>query len=145
MIRHTLPSGATADIRDVADVTERGRRPIKRVQSRLGANGEFLSAVNTAQALQAAGTDELTPEAQVTVAAGMGSAFDDLEALNDLLVVALVAGWSYEFPVTADSCQDLPTRDLDALREIVAPYMAQLLPGFEPDPDPASPTAPSGD
>jgi hypothetical protein len=144
MIRHTLPSGATAEIRNVADVTERARRPIRKVQSRLAANKEFADAVEAAKALkQADGAPDLTPDEQSTIAAGMGSAFDDLELFNDLLVAALVAGWSYDVPVSADACQDIPGRDLDALREICAPFMAELMPGFEPDPDPASPIDPS--
>jgi len=143
MLRKNLPSGATADIREVADVTERQRRPIKRMQAKLGANGEFLSAVKAAQDLKGGDDVELTPAEQSAIAAGMGSAFDDLESLNDLLVAALVAGWSYDFPVSEDACQDLPGRDLDALREAVSPYMAQLLPGFEPSPEPESPIVPS--
>lgn len=143
MNRHTLPSGATVDIREVADVTERMRRPIKRVQSQLGANADFVAAVATAQAIKGNG-DDLSPAEQLSIAAGMGAAFDDLENLNDLLVAAMTAGWSYDFPVSADACQDIPGRDLDALRELCSPYLAQLLPGFEPDPDPASPIVPSG-
>lgn len=149
MIHLNLPSGATADIRAVADVTERSRRPIKRIQSKLGANAEFTAAVSTAQTIQskakAKGKEDapLSAKDQLSIAAGMGSAFDDLELLNDLLVTAMVAGWSYDFPVSADACQDLPGRDLDALREACSPYLAQLLPGFEPTPDADSPTDPS--
>jgi hypothetical protein len=143
MIRTNLPSGAWADVRAVADVTERGRRPIKRVQAQLGGNAEFVAAVNTAQALKTDGA-ELSQAEQLSIAAGMGAAFDDLEKLNDLLVVAMVAGWSYDFPVSEDACQDVPGRDLDALREAVSAYLPQLLPGFEPTPDADSPSVPSG-
>lgn len=142
MLRIDLPSGATADVRDVADVTERMRRPLKRTQAKLGANGEFLTAVKAAQDLKGDDAD-LTPSEQSAIAAGMGSAFDDLESLNDLLVAAMVAGWSYGFPVSEDACQDLPGRDLDALREAVTPYMAQLMPGFEASPEVDSPIVPS--
>jgi hypothetical protein len=143
MFRTNLPSGAWADIREVADVTERQRRPIKRVQANLGGNAAFVSAVDTAKDLKGDGTD-LTQAEQLSIAAGMGAAFDDLEKLNDLLVVAMTAGWSYAFPVSEDAVQDIPGRDLDALREVVSPYLAQLLPGFEPTPDANSPTVPSG-
>jgi hypothetical protein len=141
MIHLTLPSGATADLREVADVTERQRRPIKRIQTKLAGLPEFASAVATAQA-QGEGT-ELTPEEQLTIAAGLGEAFDLLEELNDALVVALVAGWSFAFGVNVDAVQDLPGRDLDALRKAVAPFLSQLSPDFEPSPDPASPTVAS--
>jgi hypothetical protein len=137
----TLPSGATADIRDVADVTERGRRPIKRIQTRLAGLPDFVHAVEEAK--QQKDDEELTPEQQLTIAAGMGEAFDLLEDLNDALVVALVAGWSYGFGVSVDSVQDLPGRDLDALRAAVSPYLSQLNPDFDPSPAADSPTGAS--
>jgi hypothetical protein len=138
--RVLLPSGATADLRPVADVTERLRRPIKRIQTTLAGMPAFAAAVAEAQKNE--GT-ELTPEAQLKIAAGMGEAFDLLEGLNDSLIVAAVRGWSYAFPVTADACQDLPGRDLDALRAVVSPYLKQLMPDFEPTPATDSPIAPS--
>lgn len=137
----TLPSGATADLRDVADVTERQRRPIKRIQTKLAGLPDFVHAVEEAQAHKDG--DELTPDQQLAIAAGMGEAFDLLEDLNDALVAALVLRWSYDLSISADACQDLPGRDLDALRAAVSPYLAQLSPDFEPNPDPASPTVAS--
>jgi hypothetical protein len=138
MQRINLPSGATADIRDIADVTERQRRPIKRIQTRLAGLPAFVNAVEEAKT-QADGVD-LTPDQQLKIAAGMGEAFDLLEDLNDALVAALVAGWSYGFAVSADACQDLPGRDLDALRTAVSPYLTQLNPDFDPNPAADSPT-----
>lgn len=142
MQRINLPSGATADLREVADVTERQRRPIKRIQTRLAGLPAFVNAVEEAKH-QADGVD-LTPDAQLKIAAGMGEAFDLLEDLNDSLVAALVAGWSYGFPVSVDACQDLSGRDLDALREAVAPFLAQLNPDFDPSPAADSPIEASG-
>lgn len=136
----TLPSGATADLRPAEDITERQRRPIKRIQAELAGNTSFVKAVQEAQD---AGDGELSQEAQLRIAAGMGDAFDLLENLNDLLVAAAVRGWSYDFPVSADSAQDLPGHDLDALREVCSPYMAKLSPNFEPSPEPDSPSVPS--
>lgn len=136
----TLPSGATADLRPAEDITERQRRPIKRIQTLLAGNEGFVKAVKEAQDSE---DEELTQEAQLRIAAGMGDAFELLESLNDYLVAAAVRGWSYGFPVSADAAQDLPGRDLDALREICAPYMGQLSPNFEPSPDADSPSVPS--
>lgn len=140
MKRVNLPNG-WADLREPADVTERGRRPIKRIQSQLAARPVFQSAVATAQRERKGKT--LSQESQLKIAAGMGDAFDLLEDLNDHLVAALVAAWSYEAPVSADAVQDLPGLDLDALREACAPYMQQIMPDFEPTPDADSPTEPS--
>jgi hypothetical protein len=146
MAQHiTLPSGATADIRDAVDVTERQRRPIRRIQTRLAGMPAFAAAIREAEAAQAAaGNDaEIPADVQLKVAAGMGEAFDLLEELNDALVAAVVRGWSYEFPVTVDAVQDVPGRDLDALRTACAPLLRELMPNFEPTPDADSPTAPS--
>lgn len=144
MIHVTLPSGATADLRAVADVTERQRRPIKRVRAQLAARPAFAAAVKDAQAAEKAAGGELTPEAEMRIAAGMGDAFDLLEELNDCLVAAMVAGWSYAFAVSMDCVQDVPGADLDALRAECAPYLSQLLPEFEASAEADSPTAPSG-
>jgi hypothetical protein len=138
--RVSLPSGGWADLRPVADVTERQRRPIKRIQTTLAGMPAFAGAVAEAQK---SGGKELTPDQQLKIASGMGEAFDLLEDLNDALIVAAVRGWSYEFPVSADGCQDLPGRDLDALRAATSPYMQELMPDFDPTPDPASPIEPS--
>jgi hypothetical protein len=139
----TMPSGATVDLRDVSDVTERQRRPIKRINSKLAALPSFVAAVQEAEAAQKVSGEALTMDQQLSIAAGMGEAFDLLEALNDNLIVAAVRGWSYGFPITEDSVQDLPTRDLDALRETVAPFLRELMPNFEPTPDADTPTGPS--
>ncbi|MBM9504521.1 hypothetical protein [Actinacidiphila acididurans] len=122
-------------------MTERQRRPIKRLQAQLVADADFAAAIT--QAKRSGGTDSLTDEEEMRIAAGMGSAFDTLENLNDSLIVALVAGWSYGHPVTLDGVQDIPGHDLDALRKECAPLMRQLMPDFEPTPDPESPIGPS--
>ena len=144
MIHVSLPSGATADLRAVADVTERQRRPIKRIQAQLAARPAFAAAVKEAQAVAKAEGSDLSPEAELCIAAGMGDAFDLLEELNDCLVAALVAGWSYGFAVSLDSVQDVPGSDLDALRKECAPFLPQLLPDFDVSAESDSPTAPSG-
>ncbi|MDH6123860.1 MULTISPECIES: hypothetical protein [unclassified Kitasatospora] len=139
----TLTSGAVATLRDVADITERQRRPIKRIQSKLAALPTFVAAVQEAEAAQKVSGGSLTTEQQLSIAAGMGEAFDLLESLNDFLIVAVVRGWTYEFPVDVDRVQDLPTKDVDQLREVCAPFLKELMPNFEPTTDAASPTEPS--
>jgi hypothetical protein len=131
----TLPSGATADLRPAADITERHRRPLKRLQTQLLRFREFGEAIEKAQ-----GNKKLTKADQDAIAAGMGDAFEPLEELNDRLVIAAVRGWSYDFPVDFENILDLPGRDLDALREAVAPYMAELMPDFGPSKDRNTPT-----
>lgn len=135
MTHITLPSGATADLRPVADITERQRRPIRKIQTQLVKFQEFGAAIEKAQ-----GSKKLTKAEQDTIAAGLGEAFDPLEELNDRLVVAAVRGWSYDFPVEYEHVLDVPGRDLDALREAVAPYLAELMPDFSPNKDRETPT-----
>jgi hypothetical protein len=131
----TLPSGATADLRPVEDITERHRRPLKRIQTQLVKLTEFGEAIAKAQ-----GNKKLTKADQEAIAQGLGDAFEPLEELNDRLVIAAVRGWSYDFPVEYENVLDLPGRDLDALREAVAPYMAELMPDFSPSKDRDTPT-----
>jgi hypothetical protein len=142
MNRVTLPNGY-ADLRDPADVRERQRRPLKRIQAQLAARPAFAQAVTAAQR-QGKGK-ALSADAQLKIAAGMGDAFDLLEDLNDYLVVALVAGWSYGDDVSLEAVQDIPGRDLDALREACAPFLAAIMPDFEATPEADSPIAPSVD
>lgn len=140
--RIPLPGG-WADLRPTCDITERMRRPIKRLSARLTSYPAFLEAIQEAQA-KGDGAN-LSAEDQLKVAATMGDAFDVLEELQDQLVIAAVRGWSWDFPVTVEAVLDLPTPALDALRKAVAPYQGALNPDFEPNPDPASPTGPSSD
>lgn len=136
--RVQLPGG-WADLRPVSDITERMRRPIKRLSAKLASFPSFMEAV---QSGNAAG-GELTDDQQLAIAASMGEAFDVLEELQDSLVVAVTRGWSWDFAVTADGVLDLPGPALDGLRKAVAPWQTALNPNFEPTPDPASPTEPS--
>jgi len=133
--RITLPSGATADLRPVCDITERHRRPIKRLQAQLMKLTEFAEAVQKAQDKK-----RLSKADRDALAEGLGDAFDPLEELNDRLVIAAVRGWSYDFPVDYDNLLDLPGRDIDALREEVAPYLHEIFPEFGPNKDRDTPT-----
>lgn len=132
----TLPSGATAVLREPRMVTERLRRPFMRAQRRLASSDLsviYLAAQNEGR--------ELTEAEGLEIAAHPDA--DLLEDLDYLAVAALVAEWSYDFPVSADTVLDLPSCDLDALRAAVRPLIPQMSPNFTPTPDPDSPTPPS--
>jgi hypothetical protein len=141
--RVELPGG-WADLRPVSDITERMRRPIKRLTAKLTSYPQFMDAVKEASETTKGGAD-LTPDEQLALAAGMGDAFDALEDLQDALVVAVVRGWSWGEAVTVDAVLDLPGPALDALRTAVSPWQNAMNPNFDPTPDPASPTGPSSD
>lgn len=140
--RIQLPGG-WADLRPVSDVTERMRRPIKKLSAKLTSFPSFMSAIGQAQASTGGGETELSQTEQLAIAASMGEAFDVLEELQDALVVAVTRGWSWEHPVSADGVLDLPGPALDALRQAVAPWQKALNPNFEPTPADGSPTEPS--
>lgn len=135
--RVTLPNGAWADFRPVSDITERMRRPIKKLSTQLTSHPEFVEAVTSAQG------KELTQAEQLRIAGAMGAAYDTLEELQDRLVCAAVRGWSFAQEITPDGLLDLPGIALDALREHASPYMSALNPSFEPTTESDSPTVPS--
>ena len=135
--RVSLPNGAWADFRPVSDITERMRRPIKKLSTQLAAHPDFVAAVQSAQG------KEMTQAEQLQIAAVMGDAFDVLEELQDRLVCAAVRGWSYGPDITPDALLDVPSGALDALREAAAPYQSGLNPSFEPTTESDTPTGPS--
>jgi hypothetical protein len=132
-----LPNGGWADFRPVSDITERMRRPIKKLSTQLASHPEFVTAVQSAQG------KEMTQTEQLQIAAAMGDAFDVLEELQDRLVCAAVRGWSFPQEVTPDGLLDIPSAALDALREHAAPYQTGLNPSFEPTTESETPTGPS--
>jgi hypothetical protein len=117
-----LPDDGWALLRDPAKVSERLRRPVTNLAARL--QPEIVKAT-------AAEEPVLDPET-----------FDQFQALNDLVIVALVEEWSFDRPVTIDSVGDLPGDAYDMLRRETAKHVNALLPDFSPNPDPASPTGP---
>jgi hypothetical protein len=57
------------------------------------------------------------------------------------LIIAMVAKWDYDHPVTLDGIGELPGCDYDELRRVVATFVTQLLPSAAPNPDHQSPTS----
>jgi hypothetical protein len=121
-----LPDGAWALLRDPAKVPERLRRPVTNLAAKL--HPEIAAA-------KEAGTDG--PDLTADVLGGF-------QALNDLVMVAVVADWSFDLAVTPETVGDLPGDAYDVLRRETAKCVTDLIPDFSPNPDPASPTPPSG-
>lgn len=137
--RIDLPNGNWADLRPVGEVSERLRRPIKRLTAKLASYPDFMRAVDTAQSKK-----KLTQADQLSIASAMGDSFDVLEELQDRLVIAAVRGWSFPQDITVDGLLDIPCMASDALREAAAPYQSALNPDMGPSPEADSPTGPSG-
>ena len=76
-----------------------------------------------------------------------GDADDDavmsLYEFNDLVSVALIQAWSFSDSVSVEGLTDLPSGTYDQIQKITAPMIVDLMPSFEVDPDPVSPTEPS--
>lgn len=122
-----LPSGGWVTFRDPTTITEKQRKPVKRIQIRVAYDKQVQAAVD-----------------------GSGSAADLSDAQVDLLndyveavTVCLIDGWSFEDAVSVDALQDRQVADYDAIITAAAPHRDALMPSGEPNPDPASPTEPS--
>jgi hypothetical protein len=157
-----LPSGGWAILRDPDTITVKMRKPLQRVQMRVGFDADLQAVVRYQMRVQR----ELL--AARKAAADAGVEFDDesfepslpqtvkqsalsdeqLDLLGDLATVTtvtLIESWSFDAPVSRDALEDLPPKDFDALVEAAAKYRDDLLPSFDVDPDDNSPTEPSGE
>lgn len=137
--RIELPDGGWADLRDPAAVPVRLRRPVE----------SAIMAIGRDEGTQAA----LSADGDITdpqVAAGIVQKFGDdtiarYNDLNDLLIVARVAAWSYDVPVTLDAVLDLPAGVYEVLQVATADRITDMMPSFSASHDPASPTKPFSD
>jgi hypothetical protein len=125
MTKIALPGDTWALLRDPKAVTERQRRPVTRLAAGLHASGAL-------KGIDAESGEGLTVEA-----------LDGMSDLNDAIVLALVAEWSFDLPITADGLLDLPGAVYDSLREQTAKFTTALLPDFSPSTDDESPSEPS--
>lgn len=141
--RENLPDGGWADLRDRADISERLRRPIRAIQMKLARDPAFASVVKAAQAKGIHGVKDLDEGEAAEMAAQMGDeSAAALDELNDRLILARVAGWSYGDEVTADALLDLPGPAYDRLKELCAEGALEGT-DFGPSQDENSPTLPS--
>lgn len=70
----------------------------------------------------------------------MADSIDFYSQFNDLLAMALVSSWSFGEQVTLDALLDLPAGTYDAIRELVSPFVTDLMPDFGASPDPKATT-----
>lgn len=131
----TLPSGKHANLRAVSEVTERHRRPLVKIRSKLAQNQPFAEAITKAEA-----NKKLTKAEEASIAECLGDVLELIEEMGDRIIVAAVESWGYPFDVTYENLLDVSAQDLDRLREVAAPYLPQLMPDFTPNKDRNSPT-----
>ena len=127
--RITLSNGGWADIKAPTAVSERNRRPVEKA----------LLAIAQSSAMK-----DLESPTVADVAATIDSAsFDRFAALNDLLIIARVSAWSFDFPVNLDNVLDLPGEDYKTLQEATAEGITEMMPNFSASDEPNSPIKPS--
>lgn len=80
-------------------------------------------------------TEAITP--------GEDPSMKEMNILLDKMIMAFVASWDRDEPLSEDALLDLPIGPYDKLRQAVMPFMDAILPDFGPTPDPETPTVPS--
>lgn len=144
MQRVYLKAGGWADLRDHAEVSERLRRPVTRIQMLLAADPAFSGVVKDAAATGITSVDDVSPDKAVAMMDGMGASSVELMFdLQDRAILARVMGWSFGPVVTLDSLQDLPAPAYDELGKLCAPGALDNGPDFSPSQEENSPTDPS--
>jgi len=133
--RIELSNSGWAELRDPAAVPVRLRRPVEKMLF-------DISQSNGTEALANAAGDQEQAAAEL-VANIDGELFSKFNDLNDLLILARVAAWSFDSPITLDSVLDLPAGDYYLLQEVAAKDITEMMPNFARDYNPSSPTLPS--
>ena len=119
--RIELPDGAWAELRNPRSVPERLRRPVTKMMFQI-----------SQQQTETINNDFVDPEMVLVYS-----------ELNDLLIVARVAAWSYDLPISVDSVLDLPGDAYEILQAKAAESMTEMIPNFGQSSDQESPTQPS--
>lgn len=134
----SLPDGGSAILRDPKLVTERHRRPVTRLNSRIAGSavGQLLASKDSMT------EPEFEEAARKILATEEWALLDDL---NDALIVALVESWPYAAPVTSEGLLDIPGEAYDALKIEASKHVTALMPSFAVSPVEESPTPPSAD
>lgn len=143
IVTHQLPSGAHAELRSNAEISERLRRPIRAIQMRLAKDQAFAGVVEKAASK---GIEAVKGISEADASLMMSSMGEDslalMDDLNDRLILARVVRWSFGFEVSADGLLDLPGGDYDELKKLCAEGSLDET-DFSPSMAEDSPTAPS--
>jgi hypothetical protein len=133
--RIELSNSGWAELRDPAAVPVRLRRPIEKM----------LFDISQSNATEALANNDGNQELAVAeIAANIDSdLFEKFNDLNDLLILARVAAWSFDSAINLDAVLDLPASDYQILQEATAKDITQMMPNFAQSNDANSPTLPS--
>jgi hypothetical protein len=120
--RIELPDNAWAELRNPRTVPERLRRPVTQMMFSIANNQEIQNAENDVVNSELVGI---------------------YSELNDLVIVARVAAWSFDLPISVDGVLDLPGNAYEVLQEKTVENVLDMIPNFGQSNDPESPTKPS--
>ena len=121
-----LPSGGWICVRAAGTVPVYLRRPVEKA----------LIAVARGDAKAALDTEDAIPQLDPGV-------IDQFYELNDLLAVARIESWSFDYPISIDSLIRLEQADYEEILKWTAVDVALMVPNFGFDNDPTSPSKPS--
>jgi hypothetical protein len=147
--RIELSEGGWAVLRDPAAVPVKLRRPVEKMLIEVG-RGQAKAALEAKEVALANAKTGDKIEAGDVVANMDPAILDQFYELNDLLIVARVSEWSFDFPISVDSLGELCQEDYEKLQTVSASNVTSLVPNFGLSKNPAqntpdSPTSPSGD
>ena len=123
-MRLELPDGQWAELAEPRKVPERKRRPYTTAAASMGP-ATMVDPATGAVRIDSAETKE------------------QMDAVLDALILALVVAWSYGVEVTLEAVQDLPGDAYDALRNACLEHAGELMPDYGASPDPKALTVES--
>jgi hypothetical protein len=96
------------------------------------------------KAILAAAMDLSDEDLQTMLDRSKGASMAEAHDFENVFVSTMVGEWSFDEPVSSEGLAELPWVTRNEITELVAPKFRELFPSFEPDPEPDSPTVPSG-
>lgn len=139
-----LANGGWAVVRDPAAVPVKLRRPVEKALVAVG-RGQARAALEAKEAAIAnAKTGDTIDPSKVATTLDEAT-IDQFYELNDLLIVARVESWSFEFPISVESLGELTQEDYELLQKVTAQNVTTMIPNFGASTEPDSPTSPSGE
>jgi len=131
-----ITPGSWARLKDATEMSRGAQRAISKAAARVSADTQDVMQrnrvrVQTAkrQGLRAPSADELEP---ITPSPADVEALEDA---NDACVLALVADWSFEGPVSAAGLEEIPLQDYRQLQLLCAPAIEAATVDFTPTPE----------
>ena len=134
MLRLELPHDQWADLREADEIPRKAARRFRKV----------LYSLASGAGVDPGGDQQAQAEAVGRSLLASDTGMDGIEDMGEAMVLAAVREWSYG-SVCQEVLDDLPDAAVDAIYDAcqAGGYIDALMPNFDTDPDPDSPTQPS--